>query len=202
MIPRGCLLRLTLGIALSAAVMSASVIYDNAGAASSGVDPVNGFGPLYDSFTSPDTGELESLTLVLAQSSAPTGTLDIGLYADSSELPGSIIAPLSVVSSALLSASPAPYDVVLSVNPTLVGGTRYWIGLSGNTAAEWSWSLGPSGVELTNEFYANESGAFPDAGNGPYQMRVTTNAPEPASVLLLIGAGLALPFLLKSLRRI
>jgi hypothetical protein len=79
----------------------------------------------------------------------------------------------------------APY--ALSAN------TIYWIGLSGNTSAFWSWSLDTSGPGVANEYFANIDGVFPNNPDGPYQMLVSgiITTPEPGTMsLLLLGLGL------------
>lgn len=187
-------------VPMLASALHGNAIYDNTGAATDGADCVDfttcGTGPdseqLYDSFTSGGTPEqLVELNLILSGDPTSSGVVQAGLYSDNSTEPGALIADLGSLSDSVLSDQVAEYDVTLAVTPSLAANTRYWIGLSGTTTAEWAWSLDTSGPGVAGEFYENPSGTFPSS-DGAYQMSViVTETPEPASILLIAaGAGL------------
>lgn len=193
-------------VPMLASALSGSTItlYDNTGAATDGADCVDytscGTSPdseqLYDSFTSGGTSEqLVELNLILSGDSTSSGAVQVGLYSDDFTEPGALIANLGSVSDSALSNEAAEYDVSLAVDPILAANTRYWIGLSGTTTAEWAWSLDTSGPGVADEYYSNPDGTFPNS-DGPYQMSVMvteteTPTPEPASIFLIAaGAGL------------
>jgi hypothetical protein len=190
-------------VSMLASALHGSTIYDNTGAATDGADCVDyttcGTSPdseqLYDSFTSGGAPEqLVELNLILSGDSTSSGAVQAGLYSDNSTEPGALIADLGSLSDRALSNEAAEYDVTLAVDPFLAANTRYWIGLSGTTTAEWAWSLDTSGLGVANEYYSNPTGTFPNS-EGPYQMWVTvtetSETPEPASFLLFAaGTGL------------
>jgi hypothetical protein len=185
------LLSAVAGVVLLACTLRAGAIYDNTAARSSGTDPVESFGPLYDSFIPDATGNISGLALILKETGSPTGAIDIGLYADSATSPGALITSLGTLNDSDLSSALATYTVTLISNPTVNAGVRYWIGLSGTTSADWSWSSDGTGPGVANEFFANADGVFLNNPNGPYQMDLTTDAvPEPASAAFVV-LGLA-----------
>jgi hypothetical protein len=185
-------------VALTGTARSAAVtLYDNLSATSSGTDRVEFFGPLYDSFS---TGTLAVVLtdlqlLLLATDANDGGSVNVGLYGDSSTSPGALITSLGTILDSALSSSLSVIDVSgLSVN--LNAGTRYWIGLSSSmSSAQWSWSYDTSGTGVSGEYLANWGGTgsvrvSPNSG-GPYQMRLTASTvPEPGT-LALFGLGLA-----------
>jgi hypothetical protein len=180
--------------------LNAQLLLDNTSGVSSGADCVDYLscyglsGQLFDSFTSSaNTTEIIGLNLVLTGDGTSSGAVQVGLYADSSTQPGAFIVSLGTLSDNALfgGLSPTVYGVDLTASgyPNLAPNTRYWIGLSGTTAASWSWSLDSSGVGVANEFFSNPTGTF-DNSNGPYQMSLIVG-PEPSSFLLIAaGAGL------------
>jgi hypothetical protein len=179
--------------------LNAGSIYDNTSAVSNGADCIEvsscGFhfpGQLYDSFTTGAAGQLIDLDLDLAGESTSSGAVEVGLYADSSTEPGALIANLGSLSDSELSSAIAIQSITLTANPFLEANTRYWIGLSGTTTAEWSWSFDVSGPGVAGEFFSNPNGTF-NSSDGLYQMSVGTgsSSPEPPGVLLIVaGTGL------------
>lgn len=177
-------------------LLHADAIFDNSTAASGGADCVesdnanatcNGFpqgGQLYDSFSAGAvSAPITEIDLVLNGDPASSGSVSVGLYADNASMPGSLLASLGTVNDAALSFTMASYDIPLTAMPVLEPNTRYWIGLSGDTSAGWSWSSDTSGVGVAAEYFSNPNGTFPDVF-GPYQMTVVTGAPEPGTFYL------------------
>ena len=184
--------------ALTCALSAGTIVFGNTGESGIGVDGVDAsfVGPLYDSFTSLDAaGQITDLQIVLSlcteENCPSSGTVDVGLYADSSTTPGTG-SPLGSISDTLLSDTPATYDIPLTAFPVLTADTRYWIGLSGDTMAQWSYESDDSGIGVSGEFFDNQTGVSSDS-IGPYQMQVTVTetTPEPASIFLfLTGAAI------------
>lgn len=182
-----------------ASVLSANsiVVYDNMSEASAGADGVDFVGPLYDSFTSDAAEQITGLELMLSGDNTSSGAVDVGLYSDDSTAPGALIAVLGSVEDSALSDTPAIFDITLTAYPLLSDNTRYWIGLSGTTAAEWSYDYDSSGTGVADEFFANQVGVFSNEED-PYQMSVTQGvsaAPEPSSGLLIAMGAVFLAFL-------
>ena len=177
-----------------ASALSADVVFSNISESSVGADGVDASfaGPLYDSFTSLGAaGQITNLQLVLnlcQNDNCPSsGTVEVGLYADDSTTPGAELSALGSISDSLLSGTPATYQIALTAFPVLTADTRYWIGLSGDTTAQWSYDGGDPQI---SEYFDNQSGVWPDSA-GPYQMQVTETTPEPASIFLfLTGVGI------------
>ena len=186
---------LCLAAALVCALDADTIIYGNMSESSAGADGVDFVGPLYDSFTAGAAGQISDLQLILSGDGDDTssGAVQVGLYADSSTAPGELIAVLGTVNDTAVSSMPAAYDVTLIASPLLAPDTRYWIGLSGTTAAEWYYDYDDAGIGVANEFFSNQIGMFSNSYD-PYQMSVTESAsaaPEPSSRLLIVfGAGL------------
>jgi hypothetical protein len=192
---------LALGITQSA---RASAIYDNLSASTTGSDIINGFGPLYDSFTSAGSSQtISGLDLRLTGVPGTQGQTTVGLYSDSGTSPGALIAILNIINDATITAGTNNYSLSLLNMPLLAASTRYWIGLSDTgTAVEWAWSLDTSGVGVSGEYFANASDVFPN-DLGPYQMRLSTSSsvPDAGSTLPLLGfASLGLVALRRKLR--
>jgi hypothetical protein len=183
--------------------LNAQTVFDNTAAISNGADCIEvgicGFTPgeLYASFSSGSApGSISTLDLGLSGDNNSLGAFVVSLYADNSTQPGGFIADLGTFSdSGLVNGfDPSIYGVALTNFPSLQPDTRYWIGLSGTTAALWSWSFDTSGIGVASEFFSNPEGTF-NSSNGPYQMAVgVSSTPEiPTIVLLMIGiAGLFL----------
>jgi hypothetical protein len=185
---------------LASALTADSIVYDSTGEASAGADGVDFVGPLYDSFTSNAAERITGLQLILSGDNTSTGAVDVGLYADNSTAPGALIATLGVLDDSTLSDMPSLFDITLNAYPLLTD-TRYWIGLSGTTSAEWSYDSDSVGFGVATEYFANQIGIFSNASD-PYQMSVTEGtptAPEPVSGLL-IAIGIAFLALLAAAR--
>jgi hypothetical protein len=171
------------------------LVYDNTGASTNGSDSVQDFGPLYDSFTSTVTGALSDVQLLLSGDNTSLGSVNLGLYADSLASPAALIANLDTLPDSSLGSPLALFNFSLTAQPPLTAGTRYWIGLSGATSADWGWSDDISGIGVGSEFVSNASGTYANDSSGPYQMSVTVSpiesSPEPSSgILLAVGVGL------------
>jgi hypothetical protein len=187
-----------------ACTLSADTIYSNMSEPSADADGIAFLGPLYNSFTSGAAGQLSDLQLILSADGdgSVSGSVQVDLFADNSTAPGELIAVIGTVKDDTLSSIPATYDVALSSYPALADNTRYWIGLSGTTAAEWYYDFDASGIGVADEFFANQMGVFSN-DNDPYQMSVmaaASTAPEP-STSLLIAIGISLMALAQLRRR-
>jgi hypothetical protein len=166
-------------------------LLDSTAGASAGGDPVFSYGPLFQSFsTGVNSGPLSQLDLVLRTQAQSAGSLVVGLYADNSTSPGPLISTLATVNDSELGLSLGLFSVLLTANPVLSPGTRYWIGLVGDAAdkAQWSWTTDTSGVGVAGQFYYTPTdGVTP---NDPFEMRVAI--PEPGTFVLLFAGGLLL----------
>ncbi len=201
------------GLVASAISANAIPIYDNLAATSNGSDPIGSFGPLYDSFTSASSVQaITGLSLALSGPSIlpgvsvvpgasltpevapPSGTITVGLYSDSSTTPGALIATLATISDSTIGAGINDYTITLLTDPVLAASTRYWIGLSDTgDSTGWSYSLDVSGTGVPGEYFANESGVFPNNSDAPYQMTVTVGSavPDGGTTAYLLGLGVA-----------
>jgi hypothetical protein len=188
------------GALASALTANSVIVYDNISEVSAGGDGVDFVGPLYDSFTSDAAEQIIGLQLILSGNNTSPAAIDVGLYADNSSTPGALIAALGVIDDSTLSDAPAIFNIQLTAYPLLTD-TRYWIGLTGTTTAEWYYDSDSSGIDVANEYFANQVGVFSNA-NDPYQMSITEGvapAPEPSSGLL-IAIGVVLLALLAAAR--
>jgi len=194
------------GLVASAISAKAIPIYNNLAATSDGTVSVGSSGPLYDSFTSASSvqaitglelalsgpAEIVGPELVGPSVSVPGGTgggtITVGLYSDSSTVPGTLIATLATISDASIN----DYTLSLLTDPVLAASTRYWIGLSDTgTSTAWSLSLDLSGTGVSGEYFANQNGVFPNS-DGPYQMTLSTSpVPDAGSTAYLFGLGVA-----------
>jgi len=195
---------LSLAVALAAAA-HAGVVYDNTEAVSGGADPVSlsygypgsFFNGLYDSFSTGATGGVLADLKLLLTGTPDEGSIDIALYSDSSTSPGTEIADFGTLDDSSLSTSEELYDIPTG-DPSLAPDTRYWIGLTDNSAsgfssAFWEWSADTSGAGVEDEYYANPDGVFANDPNGPYQMSVVVS-PEPTTWTLLLAGWPILAF--------
>ena len=179
-------------------------LYDNSALAkSSGVDsinPVNGVGPIADSFFSSKAQRLSDVELALSRANlGSTGSLTVSLLSDSASNPGSFLANLGTISDSLLDSTLKLVDLSGFGAIDLAANTRYWIKVaaSSGSSANWSWSTDISGTGVAGERYSNKLGVYSNSG-GPYQMLVssmdftggTTGVPEPSSIALF-AAGIA-----------
>jgi hypothetical protein len=183
------LLPLLLVLALSCTA-GATIVYDNLGASSNGVDSIFGFGPLADSFSTGANGLiLTQVGLKLEDVGAPTGSFTIQLLADNNISPGNPIYTVATVQDGSLTDSLQDYFFNLSQAQALAPNTRYWIGLSSTDSsnANWSWTVDTSGIGVSGEYFANVNGVFTN-DNGAYQMQISGDVPEPAT-LVTLGTG-------------
>lgn len=172
--------------------------------------------PEYQSFsTGAGSFSLTDVQLLLNGNPADSNSFSVGLYADSSTTPGSLLVNLGSLNDMSLTLNcNCVYD--FAVTPfALSASTRYWIGLTENGASSVNWDIEggfvtPAGdIEALTEFHDDTGIVGPDVSGGgfleAFQMQVTVSptvvvsgAPEP-STLLLGGAGLiALRLLRKS----
>ncbi len=187
------------GLLLALSLRADTILYDSTPQPSSGFDGIQSFGPLYDSFsTGTNSGPLSNLELLL-NSPAPTdnGTFSVGLYSNNGSTPGGLISGLGTVNDSSLTGSNSLIGVGLTANPILSAGTTYWIGLTGTTSANWSWTTDTSGVGVSGELFSNKNGTFQNNVDGGYQMKVevgTSAVPEPSTLFIsaLALAGLVL----------
>ncbi len=191
------------GALTSSLAADSIIVYDNITESSAGADGVDFVGPLYNSFTSDAAEPITGLQLILNGDDTSPGAVDVGLYADNSTTPGDLIAVLGSVEDSTLSDTPTIYDITLTLDPLLTDDTRYWIGVSGTTSAQWSYDFDGSGIGVAGEFFANQIGVFSNV-NDPYQMSVTegvSTVPEPSS-RLLVGIGAVFLALLAAARHL
>jgi hypothetical protein len=183
---------LCLGGALASALNAGTIIFSNVGETNDGADSVEFSGPLYDSFTSGAAGQITGLQLILSGDNTSSGAFQVVLYANNSDAPAATpIAVLSSVGDSALSGTPDLFNITLIASPLLEADTVYWIGLSGETTATWSFDADESGIGVAGEFFSNGTGVSSDS-LGPYQMQVTESpeSPEPASIFsIAAGAG-------------
>ncbi|HEY5203832.1 MAG TPA: choice-of-anchor R domain-containing protein [Roseiarcus sp.] len=170
-------------------------------AASGGTAPatVFGSGPLYDSFSTGNSGfYLASVSLLLnATDPGDGGEYNLAVLADFSGSPGDPISG-SAVSCIKLDSDLSTSLEVLTFFPRLLlsPNTRYWFGMSASpsSSANWSYSSDISGVGVAGESWANTapdgtSDVFSNAdGRGPFQLAIAS--PEPATwAMMLVGLG-------------
>lgn len=177
---------------LVAGSAQATVLYNNLGAASTGTDPVAGFGPLADSFsTGASAVSLDTLTLLVDGNAGSGGSFTVNLLTDNNTSPGAVLAS-GTFSDSVLAGTLTPLTFTCN-GCSLAADTRYWIQLAdaGGTTTNWSWSSDISGVGVANEYFANSNGVFANNPNGPYQMELIAGVPEPATwALMLAGLGI------------
>ncbi|MDD5275247.1 MAG: PEP-CTERM sorting domain-containing protein [Methylovulum sp.] len=179
-------------------------LYDNSALAkSSGVDsinPVNGLGPIADSFFSSKAQQLSDVKLDLSRTNlGSTGNLTVSLLSDNGSKPGSFLTNLGTISDSLLDSTLKLVDLSGFGTIYLAANARYWIQVaaSSGSSANWSWSTDTSGPGVAGERYSNKLGVYPNSG-GPYQMQVSAmdiigasaSVPEPGSIVLL-AVGIA-----------
>ncbi len=181
-----------------AGAANAAVIYDSLSPPNVGADPVSGFGPLADSFSTGLTGfNLADVQLLLGLSpnEAPLGSVSVDLYNDSNTSPvgSSLIIHIGTVSDSALSSSLSIVDVALSSPYALAANTRYWLTLStnNNSVALWGWESDATGTGVALEYFANNTGTgvYPNV-DGAYQMALSGTAVPLPSAMLFFGPGL------------
>ncbi len=172
----------------------AALVYNNLAAVQSGADPVYGFGPLANSFsTGADGGTLRGVQALLINLGPDVvSNIQVSLLANSGTQPGTALVSLGSGSSAnVSSAGFQTYSFAPLTAFDLAANTRYWVGISvaGINAIEWAFSSDLSLTGVAGEAsYSNAFGVSPNAsaaenGFGPYQMAV--EVPEPGSLALV-----------------
>jgi hypothetical protein len=189
--------RVFIGLSFAAALANGStILFDSTGGT------VNGSSgsqlPTYGSFsTGAATGALTGLEMEMLSSTPSDGlSLAVGLYADNSTSPGTLITSLGTIADSSLSTSPTLVNVALTANPALSASTRYWIGLSVITInpieTAWSFESPDSGTGVAGEYYDTTGLLANSAFNTALMMQVTegslTATPEPSSMALFAGA--------------
>jgi hypothetical protein len=158
----------------------AAVIYDNTGVPIGGEDSVIQLGPLYNSFTTDATGQINRLVIQLAIQGAPNpdGFIDVTLYADipngsgGTDGPGNLLLDLGLLSDSEVAASPRiAFSAAVPVD--LDPNTRYWFGLadqssSGVSSVAWAHAADASGIGVDTEFSQDGTTLLPNGppGNG------------------------------------
>jgi len=188
-----CIGCIVLASALSA--HGAILVFDSiTGSTGAGAESIVTDGPIYSSFsTGANSGMLFSLEVVLKAATADGQIIDVGLYADSSTSPGSLISALGTISDNSLGTNPTDIIVSLASDPDLSSGTRYWIGLSSTGDGKWEFTSDTSGTGVSGQYY-DDNGIVSSNSEGPYMMQValTGNVPEPSTGTLILAGGLAL----------
>ena len=195
---------LAVAVLLAQAPAHSAVFYDNLGAASDGSDPVDGLGPIYQSFSGAATPmDLYDVSLLL-QSSDPssTGGIQISLVGSSGGLPDLADPVLETIgtladSDVTTAATGAVYTFSLSTPFLLDANATYWIEVAAQTGSfgplsstEWLWSLdtGSDTTGVAGQSVDNAFGPSPVESYGAYQMQAAV--PEPATwAMFLIGFG-------------
>jgi hypothetical protein len=190
-------------VAASPAAKAAAIVYDNLAASVGGSDSINGVAPFNSFSTGAQGGDLVGLTLLLSANPTDGGSITVNLYSDSSQAPGGLITSLATILDSALGSSPADFAVTLATQPTLLAGTRYWIGLTATTdASAWGWASNNSGTDVNTELHQDFGNIFCNSSFAgcshpvspePYIMQVavdtTIPVPEPATAAL-IGVGM------------
>jgi hypothetical protein len=181
-------------------VRAATILTDNLSAATSGTESATGSTWITGSFgTNASQYLLDSITLLLANSS--TGTAEVDIYDDGGLQPGSLIGvltPPAVYSTTLAQTIFSGNNILLSANST------YWVVLKATTGQfDWAWTSDNTG---TGAGFQNTWGSTDDAGATwftydvfPVQFSAEAStaagaAPEPGTLALcttgaLLGAG-------------
>jgi hypothetical protein len=183
--------------------VNAGVLYDNLPAVTDGVDPIVGFGPLADSFSTGATAVgLTNVSVRLTNGGSPgTGNIMVSLAPDTGGGPSMLQTLLGTISDSMITSGLTVFDLPQGSPVMLSASTRYWIVLasSDGSTAGWGWSLDTSGPGVAGEFFFNQNGVFPNS-DGPYQMAInrSLSTPEPST---LVGASLGVLLGLAALRR-
>lgn len=179
----------------------ATTLYDNLYAHQDDFDVLDNVRTLADSFSTTSTPFVfKDLKLLLryalvtpnSPGDNPPGVPAIGdiyLLADNATFPGAVIAHLGTFKDTDLPLSFSPIDFTFAPI-TLSPDTRYWIFATAErgTHAEWGYSLDISGTGVAGEFFYVGPGSVASNIHGPYQMRISDDVPEPATLLLWLAA--------------
>lgn len=180
------------------AAANATVLYDNIGLPSAGVDAASQNYPLLDSFSTGSQAVTVAGASLLVDAVNPGdgGLFLVGLVGDNSGSPSPVPLAFGAVLDSALSATLGVVYASFNAPVTLAPNTRYWFGIDlppgGASSVQWSYSSNDAGVGVAGEFWFNtELGVRPNS-EGPFQAQLTGVVPEPSTwAMLLVGfAGL------------
>src|SRR5581483_4195163 len=152
--------------------------------------------PQYQSFSTPGSVFLlaDVQLLLTGPGSSDTASFTVGLYADSSTSPGTLLNTLGTLTDNSVPGSGFTIEDFSFSPISLSANTRYWIGISSSNGslAEWSLGFGPTagdvGVagEFTDDSGSVSSTAFPGSHTLAFQMQVMDGpaTPEPSTIVL------------------
>ena len=154
-----------------------------------GADITGGSGPLFASFSTTKEFTLTGVQLELSSLFDSPASFNVGIYSDNATAPGSLIDNLGTFNDSSLNPGGSLFTVTPSTPLNLDGGSRYWLGISGdNTAAAWSITTDTSGVGVANEYYSTGPSGVQPNSNGPFEARVYGDpVPEPTTTALVIA---------------
>ncbi len=185
------------GLMLAGPARASTMIYANLGNGSGSGVQISSNPSLYQSFTTPSGGYTLSSVIIGLYGNNTSGSIEVSLDTDVSNLPGSLIANLGSISdSAVTCGSECDITVSLLTNPSLASSTTYFIVLTGTLPL----SKGGGGDSIwataTNNTGTGVSGSIGSNGSAqPFVMEVEGNpiaggVPEPGAWLLMaIGLG-------------
>jgi len=178
-----------------------TTVFDNLGGANT-YDGAIVYAPyyyaVYASFTTLDPEfVLDDVKADLLLVGSPTGMLDIALYSDSANAPGSLLESIGTIDDSSLTATPAIYD--FPVSPITLAPGEYWFGITSagsptdNSDAAWVMTNDLSGGVGSQYYYESWDHTLSNSKIGlALKMDVSGyDAPEPSTILF--GAiGLAM----------
>jgi hypothetical protein len=151
-----------------------------------------------DTFTSPTTAPLQSVTIALScvATCPATDPVTVALTFDNGDQPGAVLESFTIPGTDLgIFGQPAPPIELKSVTtPTLTAGTQYWVTVATTLNDSIAWNLNLTG-DSADHAISTDGGAtwFSPSGNTPGAFEVDSAIPEPASAALLVtGIGLLL----------
>jgi hypothetical protein len=180
-------------VLLNPALADADLLSDNLSNSTSGTETATGDTWLAGSFgTGPSSYTLQSLTLLLANTSS--GVPELDLYTDGGLEPGFLVETLTAPSSTSTSLAPTTFT---STGATLSQNSTYWIVLKADSGAfDWAWTAEYSG---TGEGFQDTWGISDDAGTSWYTYAIyptqfsvnadVSSTPEPCTKALVVAAG-------------
>ncbi|WP_295951625.1 PEP-CTERM sorting domain-containing protein [Rhodoferax sp.] len=194
---------LCLLIATAIPTAQAALVYNNLGAAPSGSDPIYGYGPLANSFTTGAEGGTLRGVQALLMNLGPdvVGNVQVNLLASNGAAPGSTLLSLGSLSSADIASSGfQAYSFAPTSAFDLAANTTYWLQIlaADVNAIQWAFASDLSFTGVAGESsYSAAFGVSPNAsaaldGFGPYQMAV--EVPEPGSLALVTLGLIAVVF--------